>query len=109
MEERRSMIMKKPKHHIFVCGSFRVAGEPKGVCHRKDSTALIQYIESELSDRDMTDVMVSSAGCLKLCDHGPVVIVYPEGHWYGGIDEEKIDAILDAIEEGGAVESYLIA
>ncbi|MDR3708284.1 MAG: (2Fe-2S) ferredoxin domain-containing protein [Capsulimonadaceae bacterium] len=92
--------MQKPKHHIFVCGSFRVAGEAKGACARKDSTALIQYIESEASDRDLDNVLVSSTGCLNLCDHGPVVVVYPEGNWYGGVDEARIDEILDGIESG---------
>jgi (2Fe-2S) ferredoxin len=101
--------MEKPKHHIFVCGSFRVAGEPKGICHRKDSSALLQYIESELADRGLEDVMVSSAGCLKLCEQGPVMIVYPEGSWYGQVDEDKIDSILDAMEGGRPAEELLIA
>jgi hypothetical protein len=28
--------------------------------------------------------MVSSTGCLKLCEKGPVVLVYPQGYWYHG-------------------------
>jgi (2Fe-2S) ferredoxin len=92
--------MNRPEHHILVCASFRVAGESKGVCHRKDSTSLLQYLETELSDRDMQDVMVSSTGCLKLCEHGPVMIVYPENHWYGEVNEEKIDEVLDALQAG---------
>jgi predicted metal-binding protein len=78
--------MEKPKHHIFVCGSFRAGGEAKGICHRKDSTALLGYLQSELADRDMSDVLVSSTGCLNLCERGPVLIVYPEGYWYGEVD-----------------------
>ncbi len=46
--------------------------------------------------------MVSSTSCLKACDHGPVLIVYPEGTWYGKVDEEIVDEILDALEEGGS-------
>ncbi len=101
--------MEKPAHHIFVCGSFRVAGEPKGICHRKDSGALLQYLESELADRGLEGVAVSAAGCLKMCEQGPVMIVYPDGHWYGKIDEDKIDSILDALEDGHAAEELLIA
>lgn len=92
--------MEKPKHHIFVCASFRVAGEAKGVCHRKESGSLLQYLQSELSDRNLDNVMVSSTGCLNLCEHGPIMVVYPENHWYGEVDEEKIDGILDALHEG---------
>lgn len=100
--------MQKPKHHIFVCGSFRVAGEARGACARKDSTALIQYLQEEVSDRDWNDVLVSSTGCLNLCDHGPVLVVYPEGQWYGEVDESKIDAILDGLESGQPLGGQLI-
>ena len=54
--------MEKPKHHVFVCGSFRVAGDPKGVCHKKDSGGLVQYLEAEVGDRGLDGVTVSSAG-----------------------------------------------
>ena len=101
--------MEKPKHHVFVCGSFRVAGDPKGICHRKDSGALVGYLETEVSDRGLDGVTVSAAGCLKLCEHGPVVVVYPEGHWYGKMDEDRIDQMLDALEEGKPAEALLIS
>jgi (2Fe-2S) ferredoxin len=95
------MNMEKPKRHIFVCASFRVAGEAKGVCHRKESGSLLQYLQTELSDRNMEGVMVSSTGCLNLCEHDP------EGCWYGEVDEDKIDTVLDALENGAAAEGQL--
>jgi (2Fe-2S) ferredoxin len=99
--------MNKPKHHIFVCASFRVQGEPKGICHKKGAVGLLQYIETEVNDRGMDNV--SSTGCLKMCDNGPVLIVYPQGDWYGKVDEGAIDEILDALENGGKAEKYLIS
>lgn len=102
--------MQKPKHHIFVCASFRASGEPQGVCHKKESLNLLQYLERELSDRGLSDVVVSSTGCLKVCDRGPAMVQYPENYWYGKVEnEEAVDAILDAIEDGTAAQSYLIA
>ena len=101
--------MKKPKHHIFVCASFRMSGAPQGVCSKKGAGSLLQYLEGELSDRGMDDVAVSMTGCLKLCDKGPVLVVYPEGYWYGEVNETKIDEILDALENGKVVEKYSIA
>jgi (2Fe-2S) ferredoxin len=101
--------MEKPKHHVFVCGSFRVAGDPKGICHRKDSGSLVQYLETEVSDRGLDGVTVSSAGCLNLCEHGPVIVIYPEGHWYGKMDEERIDQMLDALAEGQPAEALLLS
>lgn len=102
--------MNKPQHHIFVCASFRAGGDPKGICHKKGGTDFLAYIENELTDRGMSDVLVSSCGCLKACDHGPVLIVYPENQWYGNIaGEDAIDDILDAMEENRSAEDHLIA
>lgn len=101
--------MEKPKHHIFLCSSSRVVGDPKGVCNRKDASQLIQYLQTELDDRGMTDVMVTNTGCLKLCERGPIMIVYPEGYWYAEVDEAAIDSILDALEDGKPSEEHLIS
>jgi (2Fe-2S) ferredoxin len=100
--------MKKPDHHIFVCASFRMSGSPQGVCNRKGSGSLLQYLETELSDRGMDNVSVSMTGCLKVCDRGPAMVIYPGGHWYGDVNEGKIDEILDALENGKAIEKYLL-
>ncbi len=101
--------MKKPKHHIFVCGSFRANGAPQGVCNKKDSLQLLQYLEQELSDRGMTDVSVSSTGCLKLCEMGPAMIVYPQNWWYGRVETQAaLDEIIDALEEGRPAAQYLL-
>ena len=100
--------MKKPQYHIFVCNSFRLTGAPQGVCNKKGAPALLQYIEEEIVDRGI-DAMVSSTGCLKACEKGPVMIIYPSNYWYGEVTEEIVDEILDALEDGKAVEDYLIA
>ncbi len=102
--------MKKADHHIFVCGSFRANGNPQGVCNKKNSLQLLQYLEQELADRGLTNVIVSSTGCLKVCDRGPAMIIYPENWWYGGLENESaIDDILDALEDGNPAGKYIIA
>jgi (2Fe-2S) ferredoxin len=101
--------MEKPAHHILVCGSFRTAGEPQGFCHKKGSNGFVAYLENELADRGLNDVMVSMTTCLKVCDRGPALVVYPENWWFGKIDgEEAIDAILDGLEAGKPAEDWLL-
>lgn len=100
--------MQKPEHHIFICGSFRGA-EAKGKCYKKESLELIPMIEEEISDRGM-NAIVSSTGCLKLCEEGPVMVIYPEAYWYRGVNgEEAVSEILDALEDGRPAEKYLLA
>jgi (2Fe-2S) ferredoxin len=99
--------MEKPDYHIFVCNSFRMSGEPQGICNKKAGPALLQYIEEEVLDRGL-DAMISATGCLKVCDRGPAIVIYPQNYWYGNVNEDAIDAILDALEDGEACEEYLI-
>ena len=101
--------MEKPNKHILVCCSFRASGEPQGVCYKKGSGDWLGYLESEILDRGMDGVMVSATGCLKVCDRGPAMVVYPDNTWYGGMSgEDDLDTILDAMEEGDVAEDFLI-
>ncbi len=101
------MSVTKPEYHFFICNSYRVGGEPQGVCNRKEAAALLPYLETEVLDRGL-DAQVTSCGCLKVCDKGPVMIMYPQAVWFGEMNEEKIDAVLDALEDGGDLESLAI-
>ena len=101
--------MDKPEYHIFVCASFRAGGDPKGTCHKKGSADLLPYIENEILDRGL-NAQITSTGCMKACDYGPVMVIYPQGLWYGNIEsEDVVDEILDALEDGGTAEGLLIS
>jgi (2Fe-2S) ferredoxin len=101
--------MQKPKKHLFVCASFRLTGNAQGACNRKGSPTLLQYLEQEVADRGI-EAAVSSTGCLKACDRGPIMVVYPDNVWYGKVDsEDAVDAILDGLESGTPAEAYLLA
>jgi len=70
---------------------------------------LVPYLQEELVDRGI-NAMVTTTGCLNLCEDGPVMIVYPQGYWYRNVaDQAAADAILDALEEGKPAEEYLLA
>lgn len=100
--------MDKPTYHIFLCASFRAGGDPKGACHKKGSTALLPYIENEILDRGL-DAQITSTGCMKACEYGPVLMIYPQGLWYGKVENEAVvDEILDALEDGEVAEDYVI-
>jgi (2Fe-2S) ferredoxin len=101
--------MEKTRYHLLVCASYRTNGEARGVCHRKGAVSLLAYLENEIMDRGL-DVRVSSVGCLKQCTQGPIMITYPDGHWYGKVDSENaVDAVLDALENDELAEAYLLS
>jgi (2Fe-2S) ferredoxin len=100
--------MQKPDHHILVCASFR-GTEAKGKCLKKESLQLIPHLEEEIADRGL-NAMVSTTGCMNLCEEGPVMVIYPHGFWYKGVTgEDAVAEILDALEDGKAATKYLLA
>ncbi len=100
--------MEKPKHHLFVCASFRADGKAQGVCTKKGSMNLLSHLQREIQARILKGVEVSMTGCLNACAKGPVMIDYPAGDWYHSLDEEALDEILDAFEEGRVCEARLV-
>jgi (2Fe-2S) ferredoxin len=100
--------MHKPQYHFFLCNSFRVNGDPQGSCNRKAAPELLQHLQAEISDRGL-DAIVSTTSCLNVCEKGPVLVIYPQELWYYGLDKDKIDLILDALESGDTVPELLLA
>ena len=88
--------------HAFICTSCTLNGAPRGVCSKKGSPELLQYLTEALEEADLSDeVEVTFTGCLGRCVNCPVMVVYPEGTWYGNLDEDAIDRIVEEHFEGG--------
>ena len=99
--------MEKPEHHIFVCMSFRGL-EPKGKCIKKNAGEC--WV---IWNRNWRTAAWTTSWC-----QAPVVWNSAKkgrwswstrGYWYQGVDgEDAIDAILDALENGGPAKEYLV-
>lgn len=99
--------MALPKRQILLCQSFRVKGDPKGICH-KQTDGFAQYIEEEILDRGL-DMQIITTGCLKQCEAGPIMVIQPDNWWFKGVDsEDAIDSVLDGVEDGDPPADYLI-
>lgn len=95
--------MVQPKYHVFICTSCTITGQQRGFCYNKGSVKLVQKFMEEISDRDLSgEVVVNNTGCFGICNKGPIVVVYPEGIWYGNVTEEDVERIFDEHFEGGS-------
>ena len=55
------------------------------------------------------EVRVNTAGCLNLCNLGPVVVIYPEETWYTFVDKHDIDEIIEEhLVKGNKVKRLLV-
>ncbi len=101
--------MKKPDRVILVCCSYRQGNDAKGKCQKKGGPGLLPLLAEGLDDRGLENVLITSTGCLNACDDGPVMAIFPEGYWYGSVDEDRLEEILDALEAGEPLKEYLLA
>jgi (2Fe-2S) ferredoxin len=52
----------------------------------------------------------TKVGCLRICCHGPTMVVYPEGTWYHGMTAERIHLFVQQhLIEGKPIEDWIFA
>ncbi len=92
------------KHHIFVCGNQRVPGHPRGCCDPEGQETLRAAFKKQIKSRSLrASTRANRAGCLDQCEHGPCLVIYPEGVWYGSVQVEDVDEILEEHVMGGRI------
>jgi (2Fe-2S) ferredoxin len=90
------------RHHVFVCENVRPADDPRGSCGQKGSHAIREALKAEIARRGLKGlVRANASGCLDACAHGPTVVVYPEGIWYGGVTPADVPEIVERHLVGG--------
>jgi (2Fe-2S) ferredoxin len=96
--------------HIFVCTNRRKDDDPKGSCAQKGSEEIRELFKRELHKRGLkARIRANKAGCLDVCEHGPNVVIYPEGVWYSHVGKEDVVEIIEKhIISGEVVERLLL-
>jgi (2Fe-2S) ferredoxin len=96
-------------HHIFVCGNVRDPGHKRGCCDPSGKQALRDAFKKELWAAGLSPlVRANHSGCLDQCEHGPTVVIYPAGIWYGHVTIEDIPRIVAKTILGGEVINDLL-
>jgi len=84
------------EHHVFVCTNERDKSASRPSCGLEGSKKLRGHLKDAAKKAGLKHrIRINEASCLDQCEHGPVMVVYPEAVWYGFVSIEDINEIVD--------------
>ncbi|MBM3906504.1 MAG: (2Fe-2S) ferredoxin domain-containing protein [Gemmatimonadetes bacterium] len=105
MHDQQPPLMEPYARHVLVCTGGYCSTDRRGRAIYAKLAGLLQREGLLFGPRR---VKRSEAPCLGVCAGGPIVAVYPDGIWYGGVTPELLERIVvEHLRDGRPVEGAI--
>jgi (2Fe-2S) ferredoxin len=93
--------------HVFLCTG-------PNCCTPEEGLAAWEELKKQLKDANLLTgdnaCYRTKVGCLRICLHGPTMVVYPEGTWYHGMTKDHIPRFVqEHLIDGKPIEEWIFA
>jgi (2Fe-2S) ferredoxin len=95
------------RRHVLLCTG-------PTCCTPEEGVAAWETLKGQLKEKGLLSgenaCYRSKVGCLRICCHGPTMVVYPEGTWYHGMRADRIPEFVQKhLVEGQPIDEWIFA
>ena len=90
--------MQRVSHHLLLCATATKAkccDSALGAQTWNALKSIVRELDLENAARPEGIVLRSKADCLRVCERGPILLVWPDGIWYSDVSPDRVKRIME--------------
>ncbi len=90
--------MQRVSHHLLLCATAsksKCCDSALGAQTWNELKSVVRELNLENTERLEGIVLRSKADCLRVCERGPILLVWPDGVWYADVSPDRVKRIVE--------------